>query len=104
MKTIGRAAVSAALLVLGGFTAGSAGQKSGPVTPPLVIESTYGPDLYRHHCAACHGRDGKGYGSGKSLFRDATPRHVHVAAHAACRERDLCGGRRVEIALCTRLD
>jgi mono/diheme cytochrome c family protein len=39
-----------------------AGQKTGPVTMPLVIDSMYGPDLYRSYCATCHGREGKGNG------------------------------------------
>ena len=62
MKTIANAAVCAVLLV-GGFAArASAGQTTRPATPPPVIESMYGPDLYRHYCATCHGRDGKGDG------------------------------------------
>lgn len=68
MKTIANAAVWVALLV-GGFAAdASAGQKTGPAAPPPVIESMYGPDLYRHYCATCHGRDGKGDGpAGRAL-------------------------------------
>lgn len=40
----------------------AAGQTTGPQTPPLVIESMYGPDLFKMYCASCHGRDGKGHG------------------------------------------
>jgi mono/diheme cytochrome c family protein len=59
MKTLANAAVCVALLV-GGFAArASAGQTTRPATPPPVIESMYGPDLYRHYCATCHGGDGK---------------------------------------------
>jgi mono/diheme cytochrome c family protein len=39
-----------------------AGQQTGPVVPPLISESTYGPDLYRAYCASCHGKDGRGNG------------------------------------------
>ena len=68
MKTIANAAVCAALLV-GGITASAfPEQKTGPVSPPPVVESMYGPDLYRHYCATCHGREGKGDGpAGRAL-------------------------------------
>ena len=68
MKTIANSAVCVALLV-GGFTASAfAGQKTSPASPPPVIESMYGPDLYRHYCATCHGSDGKGDGpAGRAL-------------------------------------
>jgi hypothetical protein len=62
MKTGVRATVCAAFLALLAISVDSAGQKTGPVTPPLVIDSMYGPDLYRSYCATCHGRDGKGNG------------------------------------------
>ena len=59
--TVGTA-LCAALLVTARLAAANAGQKTGPVTPPLVIDSMYGPDLYHSYCATCHGRDGKGKG------------------------------------------
>lgn len=31
-------------------------------TPPLVIDSMAGSDLFQFYCASCHGRDGKGGG------------------------------------------
>ena len=69
MKTIANAAVCVALIV-GGFAASaSAGQKTGPALPPQVIESMYGPDLYRHYCATCHGRDGKGSGPAAAALK-----------------------------------
>jgi mono/diheme cytochrome c family protein len=62
MKTIANAAACVVLLA-GGFAAtAGAGQQTGPASPPPVVESMYGPDLYRHYCATCHGRDGKGAG------------------------------------------
>jgi mono/diheme cytochrome c family protein len=62
MKTAAGVLVFAAVLV-GGFTAiGAAAQQTGPRTPPLVIDSMYGPDLYRMYCASCHGREGTGDG------------------------------------------
>ena len=67
-KAIANAAVCIPLLV-GGFGAiASAGQTTGPASPTPVIESMYGPDLYRRYCATCHGRDGKGDGpAGRAL-------------------------------------
>jgi mono/diheme cytochrome c family protein len=61
MRNVARAAV--AVLVIGGLELmADAGQKSIAVIPPSMIESMYGPDLYRHYCATCHGTDGKGSG------------------------------------------
>ena len=56
-------AIVTCVLVLGvsGLLA-AANQTTGPRTPPLAIESMYGPDLFRMYCASCHGRDAKGGG------------------------------------------
>ena len=40
----------------------AAAQVTGPKTPPLIISSMYGQDLFNFYCASCHGRDGKGRG------------------------------------------
>lgn len=73
MKTMTRAAVCGALLV-GSFTVlVGAGQKTGPSTPPLIIESTYGPDLYRMYCATCHGRDARGGGPAAAALKVPPP-------------------------------
>ena len=40
----------------------ASGQTTGPKTPPLVIPSMYGQDLFNFYCASCHGRDGEGRG------------------------------------------
>ena len=50
-----------------------AGQKSGPAIPPPVSESMYGPDLYRHYCATCHGRDAKGDGPAAGAMKVPPP-------------------------------
>ena len=73
MKTITVAAFFAALFVGGFAVIASAGQKSTPGTPPLVVESMYGPDLYRHYCATCHGRDGRGQGPAAPALKVAPP-------------------------------
>ena len=51
MKTITRAVACVAVLVGGLTVIAAAGQTTGPSTPPLVIESMDGPDLYRFCCA-----------------------------------------------------
>jgi mono/diheme cytochrome c family protein len=30
--------------------------------PPLVLDSLYGPDVFKFYCASCHGRDARGQG------------------------------------------
>jgi mono/diheme cytochrome c family protein len=37
-------------------------QKGATAMPGPLVESMYGPDLYRHYCATCHGHDAKGKG------------------------------------------
>ena len=32
------------------------------ITPTLVLPSMSGPDVFRYHCATCHGRDARGKG------------------------------------------
>ena len=51
----------------------AANQTTGPRTPPLVIESMYGPDLFRMYCASCHGRDGRGGGPVASALKVPPP-------------------------------
>jgi mono/diheme cytochrome c family protein len=52
-----------AVLVIGGLRLfAQPAQKTIQVMRPPVIESTYGPDLYRHYCATCHGKDATGNG------------------------------------------
>jgi mono/diheme cytochrome c family protein len=67
-------AVALAVFAIG-LLAGSnvAGQTTGPRTPPLVIESMYGPDLYRLYCATCHGRDARGGGPAASALKVPPP-------------------------------
>jgi mono/diheme cytochrome c family protein len=73
-----------AALIVGGFVAMlDAGQKTGPATPPLATESMYGPDLYRHYCATCHGRDGKGNGPVAAALKQPPPDLTLLARLAA---------------------
>jgi len=66
-------AASAALAIGGTTLTAGAGQKSNQVMQPLVIESMYGPDLYRHYCATCHGRDAKGGGPAAAAMKVPPP-------------------------------
>jgi hypothetical protein len=61
-------------LVMGGWIV-MAGERqtTGPRTPPLVIESMYGPDLFRLYCATCHGRDAKGGGPAAAALKIPPP-------------------------------
>jgi mono/diheme cytochrome c family protein len=50
-------------------------------TPPLVISSMYGRDLYQFYCASCHGRDGKGNGPVAPALKAAMPDITVLAIH-----------------------
>jgi mono/diheme cytochrome c family protein len=67
------AAASAALAIGGTTLTAGAGQKSAQVMQPQVNESMYGPDLYRHYCATCHGRDAKGGGPAAAAMKVPPP-------------------------------
>ena len=63
-----------AALLAAAFAANvTARQKASPATPPAVVESMYGPDLYRRYCAACHGREGRGDGPVASALKVPPP-------------------------------
>lgn len=51
--------------------AASAAQDKAPAQKPYerLIYSVKGPDLYRAHCAACHGAEGKGNGPVASALK-----------------------------------
>ena len=70
MTTSANVVVCVGLLVGGLAAIADGGQKTGPVSPPPLIESMYGPDLYRHYCATCHGRDGKGDGVAAKALKE----------------------------------
>lgn len=62
------------------FWAGTAKAQSKPVTQGIarkeyesLIYSTKGPDLFRAHCAACHGSNGKGGGPAAAALRTRPP-------------------------------
>lgn len=44
------------------WSAPASAQQPPRTTPPLVIESMRGQDLFHFYCSACHGVDGKGHG------------------------------------------
>jgi mono/diheme cytochrome c family protein len=49
-------------LVFSGTAAWAQAKPEAPKAYESLIYSVKGPDLYRAHCAACHGSDGKGSG------------------------------------------
>jgi mono/diheme cytochrome c family protein len=78
MTRLAHAALCGSLLVSSGLTL-AARQNTRPITPPAVIESMYGPDLYRHYCATCHGADAKGNGP-VSVALKTTPPDLTILA------------------------
>jgi mono/diheme cytochrome c family protein len=50
-----------------------AGQTTTSAPPSLLTPSRYGGDLYQHHCASCHGRDGTGGGPAAIALKQAPP-------------------------------
>jgi mono/diheme cytochrome c family protein len=62
-----------ALALLGTQGLGGAGQDSPPrQSPPLVIKSTYGGDLYQFYCSGCHGSTAQG-GTPRSVQHPPPP-------------------------------
>ena len=68
MRTMLLAAVIAATALMLSPPAG-ADQTTRAEQPPLMIRSMYGPDLFNHYCASCHGRDGKGQGPAATALK-----------------------------------
>ncbi len=48
-------------------------QVTGRPTPPLVIDSMSGRDLYDFYCASCHGRQGHGDGPTAPALKSIPP-------------------------------
>lgn len=63
---------------VGGWTYAAAAQR--PATPPLIISSLSGGDLFRFYCATCHGREGKGDGPVASSLRTPPADLTRIAA------------------------
>lgn len=51
-----------------------------PLTPPLVISSLSGRDLFQFYCSTCHGREGKGDGPVASSLKQQPPDLTTIAA------------------------
>jgi mono/diheme cytochrome c family protein len=47
--------------------------------PPLVIDSMYGPDVFKFYCAPCHGLDGKGGGPVALALKNRPPDLTEIA-------------------------
>lgn len=57
-----------------------AAEAQRPQTPPLVISSLSGADLFQFYCATCHGRGGKGDGPVVSSLKKQPPDLTTIAA------------------------
>lgn len=64
------------------IAAAGSGQTTGGTPPPLMIASTYGPDLFNHYCASCHGTDGKGHGPAAPALKAPPPDLTTLARSA----------------------
>jgi mono/diheme cytochrome c family protein len=51
-----------------------------PITPPQVIASMSGRDLFQFYCAACHGPEGRGDGPVVASLKTAPPDLRTIAA------------------------
>ena len=62
MTAMKRLLATIALVVFGALALGLAAQ--GPPipkqSPPLILKSTYGADLFQFYCSGCHGASGRG--------------------------------------------
>jgi len=93
------AALIAACVTLALAPSKIGGQQTGGSSPPLIIRSMAGRDLYDFYCAACHGRDGGGRGPAAPALRVAPPDLRTLAARhggafpAAAVRRILAGER-----------
>ena len=48
-------------------------QTPAPATPPLVVRSIAGQDLFAFYCATCHGRDARGNGPVAAVLKIPPP-------------------------------
>ena len=60
MSMLIKTLVVATLLMPTAWAVGGASQSQRPPATSLVIESTYGGDLYQFYCSSCHGPTGRG--------------------------------------------
>lgn len=62
--TVMKSVLTAVVLVVpGAFALGAVQDVHQSPTPPLVIKSTYGADLYKFYCSNCHGVTAHGSGA-----------------------------------------
>jgi mono/diheme cytochrome c family protein len=63
--------IAIATTLVGPLTTAAQAQK--PLTPPLVISSLSGRDLFQFYCATCHGRGGRGDGPVAASLQQRPP-------------------------------
>jgi mono/diheme cytochrome c family protein len=60
MTAMKRILATIALVLFGALALGLAAQGPPKQSPPLILKSTYGADLYQFYCSGCHGATGRG--------------------------------------------
>jgi mono/diheme cytochrome c family protein len=76
-SAIGLIALNALILVGAGVRPAVAQRH---LTPPVVISSLSGGDLFRFYCTSCHGSDGKGDGPVAATLKTPPPDLTRIAA------------------------
>ena len=90
-----RAIAALLLTAVSGLWGRGDAQQTIRENPPLVIDSLYGPDVFAFYCAPCHGRDGKGSGTGRDRAQDPTARpHADRQTQRRHLPDASCGGLR----------
>src|SRR5689334_21615549 len=67
------------LLLLPAGTGEPSPQTTVHISPPLIIKSMAGGDLFRFYCASCHGADGRGHGPVAASLRTTPPELTRLA-------------------------
>ena len=74
------AAAGLAMVLTGAWAGSTYVQPPAQGTPPLVIKSMSGRDLYQFYCASCHGCDAKGTGPAAAALKTVPADLTRVAA------------------------
>ena len=82
VRTAAREEILLLVVLIAGcaLTAGASAQQTIRENPPLVIDSLYGPDLFKFYCATCHGRDAKGGGPVTVALKSLPPDLTTITA------------------------
>lgn len=70
-------AASAVMIAMCVFAYVSASQRNKTESPTLV--EVEGGEIYRNHCAVCHGKDGRGHGPAAIALKETVPDLTQIA-------------------------